>query len=138
MDWKAITIGFVATMIIGLCIQLVYVLIASWIGLSSASVPAIAEYKEDLWLAGAMISYAITMLICGAITMMAARTRRLINPLIAGALVTVVSVTTSVNYDTEITSKSIVALFAGTLLSILGGHLVRRIASNRMPPGDSA
>ena len=125
MDWKAITIGFTATLIIGLIIQLVYMLIAALIGAYSVSVPAIAPYKEILWLAGALSSFALTMLIGGAITMMAASTRKLINPLVACMLAGVVSVGITLG-DGELTLKSIGIVLLGALFSVLGGHLVRR------------
>ena len=137
MDWKAITIGFIATLIIGLCVQLAYVLIATLIGIYSASLPVIAQHKETLWLVAAIFGFSITMLIGGAITMMAARTQRLTNPLIVGVLVTIISVVAPLS-DSELTLKSIVLILAGALFSILGGHWIRRRDRAKMPSASGA
>lgn len=137
MDWKAIAIGFVATMILELCMQLVYMLIAALIGTYSTSLPVVAQHKETLWLAGAFFSFAITMVLGGAITMMVARTRRLVNPFIVGILVTSVSVAASLGYN-ELTPKSVLLVCTGALFSILGGHFIRRRDNDEIPSESSA
>lgn len=121
MDFKAIAIGFVATLVLGLVIQVTYVLIASLIGAYSISLPGIAPYKELLWTLGALFSFAITMLLGGAITMAASRTQWIFNPLIACSLVCTISLLTSLSYS-HITAMIFILIPVSGVLSLLGGQ----------------
>ncbi len=131
MNWKAIAIGFATTLLIGLVIQLVYILIASLIAAYSTSLPLIAPYKEAIWMGGALFSFAIAMLIGGAITTSIAGTRQLLNPLIACTLASVVSLSTSLSYS-DPTWMSLVFLLLSASFSVLGGLVIIHRQDSRL------
>ncbi len=123
MDWKAITVGFVSTVIIGLVIQLVYVLVAALVGAYGFQSPWLSEYKEVLWLGGAALAFIIAMLIGGAITIAFARSTHLINPIVACTLAGLVSLMTSLDYS-HLQWLSLVYLLMSGVFSAIGGKIV--------------
>ncbi|MBL3526339.1 MAG: hypothetical protein JMN27_07955 [gamma proteobacterium endosymbiont of Lamellibrachia anaximandri] len=123
MDWKATAIGFVSTVIVGLVIQLIYVLVAALIGAYGFHSPWLSEYKEVFWLGGATLAFAITMLMGGAITVAVARSSRLINPVVACTLAGLVSLMTSLDYS-HLQWLSLVYLLMSGVFSAIGGKIV--------------
>jgi hypothetical protein len=122
MDLRAISLGFVLTLILGLVIQLVYILAITLIGAYGINLPSFAPYKETLWLIGAVISFALAMLAGGIITTLIARTNALINPVIVCTAVSIVSLLAALNYS-ALTWFSVVVIPVSALLSIVGAKM---------------
>jgi hypothetical protein len=125
MDWKAIIVGFISTVIVGLFCQLVFILMAAYIGGAGDGWDFLANNKEVLWFASALLTYCLVMLVGGLITASIARTSRVLNATTVGVLAGLFSLWASMT-NNQILPAAIVLVSAGVVVAGLGGKLYNR------------
>lgn len=118
-DRTAIIFGVIATVFIYLIAQLIFILMAAYIGNADGSLAFLATYKHELWFAMGLMTQCVTMFIGGAIVAFAAKSHAVVNAALVGALATCVSLTMSVGED-QFTFMSILMVAIGAGCAALG------------------
>ncbi len=95
---KAFIIGSLSVIIIGLTLQLAYVLIATYISIADKD-GFFSIYQAQLWFIAALLVYSLTMLLGGAITALLSDQRGLLTPALVGLSTSLLSLLTSSSGD---------------------------------------
>ena len=110
-DWKAILPGLLITIIISLFCQLIFTLIASFIG-GTHDTSFIATHKQQLWLFFGFLTLAISMFIGGFTTALFSHGSGLVNAITVGAVAGLLSILVSLTNSSP-TLMSLVVLAVG-------------------------
>lgn len=127
ISWKALIVGLVVTILVGLFSQAIYVLLASYIGMAASDNTFVSTYKQEIWFVFAILVYCLAMAFGGLITSTIANHKLVLHAAIVGLLASLASVVWSTTSG-DLTWMSIVIVVMGTLSAALGGGFARRIA----------
>jgi hypothetical protein len=122
MSLKALILGCVITTIIFLSGQLVYILLASYIGSASVNYELIGEYKELLWFCFSMGTYAICFVLGGLFTSLLTDEKKIIHAGLVGFLVAGGSILISADLA-DLNYKAIILLAVGLCFAAWGGKI---------------
>ncbi len=125
---KAFLLGCVAVVIVGLTLQLAYVLIATYISIADTD-GFFSIYQKELWFIAALVVYSLTMLIGGAVTALFTHTPSDVTAALVGLSTSLMSLLSSSKGD-DISWISAVMVVGSVGFCILGSKLVWRRASN--------
>lgn len=125
-NFKAVIIGLVVTLLIGLCGQVAFVLLASYVGMAAEDVAWIQQYKQQFWFALGMLAYCLSLILGGMVTAFISDKSAIANATLAGGLAAVVSVLTSGD-TSELTLMALLLVGLGILFGGLGGRFYQRI-----------
>ena len=131
INWKALIAGFVSTVIIGLINQLVFVLLAAYLGNVGVSISFMSEYKEEIWFVFGMLTYCFSMAAGGFFTGFFANKNEMLHGALAGGLASIISLLSSTTSG-ELTAMSPLLLVFGVVFGGLGGYFCHR-ASTQEP-----
>lgn len=131
MNWRAISLGVVATVVVWLISQLIYVLAASAIGIASAhhEFSFFSDYKEQLWFVTAMMVYCLTMIACGLITSFLCDSRFVLNSTLAGGITGCLILATALGVG-ELNLKSLLLPIFGFGFAAAGGFIWQKFFSH--------
>ena len=118
-NWKAITAGVVITGILVLISQLVFILVAAYIGGAKGDFAFLAQHKETLWLVLALLTFCISMTLGGVVTAIISQTNQVRNALIVGGLVSCLSLATSLSSG-QLTPISALVVVRGVTVTARG------------------
>ena len=124
VNWRAISLGIVTTVIVWLISQLIYVLVASAIGIVSSNqdMGFFSAYKEQLWFVTAMLVYCLTMIAGGLMTSFLAEDHFILNATLVGGITGCLIVATSLGMG-QLTWISGLLILFGFIFAALGGWL---------------
>lgn len=131
---KAVIAGLLATIILGMVNQLLFVLAAAAIGNAHDSYGFFSAYKNELWFVCGMTMYCLTMAAGGAVTALFARTHVALNAALVGTWASITSLAASVGED-EFTAMSILLVVLGMASASIGGMVWERWSASN--PGNS-
>ena len=129
MSIKALIIGIIVTIIICLCGQLAYILLAAYIGNASAEYVLIHDNKQLLWLCLSLGSYAICFLLGGIFTSLLTEKKKVIHAGVVGFVVSLGSVLSAGDFS-SLNYKMVIMAVVGFSFSALGGFIGVRRANN--------
>lgn len=127
ITWKALLIGLVVTILVGLFGQAIYVLIASYIGMAASDYAFFSTYKQEIWFIFAIAVYCLTMTFGGLLTATIAREYKVTHALVVGLGAGIASILSSAERG-DITFMAVVMVFLGGLFASLGGRFARRVS----------
>lgn len=116
---KAITLGLIITIVILLCGQLAYVLIASYVGTAATDIQVVNEHKESLWFSLSMLTYAFCFYLGGAFTAAFTTQKPMLNAAIVGGGVALISVLASGQWS-DLNYRAGILILLGFVFSTLG------------------
>lgn len=119
---KAFLVGCVAVVIVGLTLQLAYVLIATYISIADTD-GFFSIYQTELWFIAALVVYSLTMLIGGAITALFSHTPSFLTAALVGLSTSLVSLLASSRGD-DISWVSAAMVLGSMVFCILGSKFV--------------
>ena len=122
MNAKALILGSIVSVSLVIGSQLVFVLIASYIGIAAGDNVFIKENKELMWFVIGISAYAISLLFGGMITAALADKQKIVTAALVGLTVALLSVLTSGDLS-ELNYKAIVMVVAGTAFSAMGAWI---------------
>ncbi|WP_250655087.1 hypothetical protein [Alkalimarinus coralli] len=126
ISWKALIIGLVVTILVGLFGQAIYVLLASYIGMAASDYVFFSTYKQEIWFIFAMLVYCLTMAFGGLLTGTIANQKQAWHAAAVGFLAGVASVTSSAE-NSSITLMAVVMVVLGAFFAFLGGLFALRV-----------
>ncbi len=118
INWKAITFGWITTVLAGLINNLVFVLIAAYIA-NSKSVPFIAQYGDALSYAIGVLGLFLAMAFGGFVTAFCARERIVLHGAIVGCLASITSLALSAHTGV-LTLVSLLFVAVAALFTVMG------------------
>ncbi len=125
MNWKTLLVGTVATVVITLIFQLLFIVVAIGIGMSSHDSWFIAAYKKQLWFATALLTHCLSLAAGGLVTVYFAEQRPLLHAAVVGVLASIITLATSMaNRDFSLMSGMLVVL--GALSATLSAGIICR------------
>lgn len=127
ISWKALIIGLVVTILVGLFGQAIYVLLASYIGMAASDYAFFSAYKQELWFVFAILVYCLTMAFGGLLTGTIAIQYKVSHAAAVGLLASIASVVSSAESG-DVTFMAVVIIVLGTVFSSLGGVFARRVS----------
>lgn len=98
LNLKAFILGFVTVVIVGLTLQLAYVLIATYISIADTD-GFFSIYQKELWFVSALTVYSLTMLIGGAVTALFTHTPSFLTAALVGLSTSLMSLLASSKGD---------------------------------------
>lgn len=128
ISWKALIIGLVVTILVGLFGQAIYVLIASYIGMAASDYAFFAAYKQEIWFVFAILVYCLTMSFGGLLTGTIATQFKVAHAASVGLLTGIASVISSAE-NSHITFMAVVMVVLGVIFASIGGILARKVDS---------
>ncbi|MES9857812.1 MAG: hypothetical protein ABW166_14605 [Sedimenticola sp.] len=130
-NWKAITAGTITTIILLIISQLVFVLVAAFIGDAKGELAFISEHKELLWQAIGLLSFCISMMVGGMATAFFSQTDLTRNALIVGGVVSCLSLLATIQ-NGKITVSSALLVILGIAFAAVGSALRKRSLRSRV------
>ena len=124
---KAFLLGCIAVVIVGLTLQLAYVLIATYISIADTD-GFFSIYQKELWFIAALVVYSLTMLIGGAVTALFTRTPSYVTAALVGLSTSLISLLASSKGD-DISWVSAAMVLGSVVFCMLGSQLVWRRGS---------
>lgn len=128
ISFKALIIGLIVTILVGLFGQAIYVLVASYIGMAASDYAFFSAYKQEIWFVFAILVYCLTMAFGGLLTGTIAIQYKVSHATLVGFLAGVASVTSSAESG-DVTFMAVVMVLLGGGFAALGGILARRVSS---------
>jgi len=122
MSIKAIILGTLLSIVIFLSGQLVYILLAAFIGSSANEYTAMNEYKTLLWFCLSAATFAISFILGGLFTSILTDKKKVLHAAIVGFLVAAISILSAGDLS-ALNYKALIMLVAGLGFSALGGRL---------------
>ncbi|WP_432470551.1 hypothetical protein [Amphritea sp. HPY] len=120
---KAFIIGCITVIVVGLTLQLGYVLLASYISTADSGDGFFSTYQSELWFISAMLVYGLTMLAGGAVTALISGQCKWLTPALVGLSTSLLSLLTS-SSSGDITWFSILMIFASVGVCVLGSQVI--------------
>jgi len=133
MSIKAIVLGTLVSIVIFLSGQLVYILLAAFIGSSANEYATISEYKALLWFCLSAVTFAISFIFGGFITSMLTDKKKVLHAAIVGFLVAAISILSAGDLS-ALNYKALIMLIAGLGFSALGGRLGTEPTTDSLRP----
>lgn len=127
ISWKALIIGLIVTILVGLFGQAIYVLLASYIGMAASDYTFFSTYKQEIWFIFAILVYCLTMAFGGLLTGTIATQFKVSHAAAVGFFASIASVVSSAESG-HITFMAVVIIVLGTLFSSIGGVFARRVS----------
>lgn len=127
ISWKALIIGLIVTILVGLFGQAIYVLLASYIGMAASDYTFFSTYKQEIWFIFAILVYCLTMAFGGLLTGTIAIQFKVSHAAVVGLLASIASVVSSAESG-NITVMAVVIIVLGTLFASIGGFFARRVS----------
>ncbi len=127
ISWKALIVGLIVTILVGLFGQAIYVLLASYIGMAASDYVFFSTYKQEIWFVFAILVYCLTMTFGGLLTGTIANQFKVSHAAVVGFIASVTSVVSSAESG-HITFMAVVIVVLGTFFSSLGGVFARRVS----------
>ena len=118
INWKAIVFGWITTVLAGLINNLIFVLIAAYIG-NSRSIPFFAEYGEPITYTIGILGLFIAMAFGGFVTAFCARERVITHGAIVGLLASITSLALTAHTGV-LTLISLLFIIFTALFTIVG------------------
>lgn len=132
-SFKAFIFGCISVIVIGLTLQLGYVLLATFISNYDSGDGFFTTYQTELWFIAAMLVYSLTMFFGGILTSLVSGQNNSVTPVLVGLSTSLLSLLTS-SSSGDITWGSAVMIFGSVIFCVLGSRLVikrrQRSASN--------
>ncbi len=133
MSIKAIIAGIIFTIIILICGQLAYVLLASYIGTATSDYAFIKENVNALWFSLSALTFAICFILGGGVTAILTEHKKLIHAAIVGFVVSISSVLLTANLS-DVGYKAAILVILGMVFAALGGLIIKRYdAADELP-----
>jgi len=121
IDFKAIIFGTIATTILFLTNQLIFILVAAYSGLAGIESPFWNEYKDILWQAMGIATLGLSMFVGGGLMRYLVDQHQALHGLIVGSIISLFFAWTSADRG-EINITGLVVFSAGALCCALGAH----------------
>ncbi len=125
ISWKALIIGLIVTIIVGLFGQALYVLLASYIGMAASDYGFVSDYKQEIWFTFAILVFCVTMAFGGLLTGAIAEKKVIAHAFVVGFLASLASIVSSATSG-DLTFMGGVMIILGTLFASLGGLMAKR------------
>ncbi len=119
INWKAITFGWITTVLAGLINNLVFVLFAAYIA-NSKNIPFFAEYGEPVAYVIGVFGLFLAMAFGGFVTAFCARERIIIHGAIVGLLASITSLALTAHTGV-LTFVSLLFIIVAALFTVIGG-----------------
>ena len=119
-DLKAFIIGCITVVIVGLTMQLAYVLVATYISIADKD-GFFSTYQSELWFITALLVYSLTMLVGGAVTALLSSKKSLLTPALVGLSTSLFSLLASSSGD-DISWVSFLMVIGSVCFCILGSR----------------
>ncbi|UZE96902.1 hypothetical protein [Alkalimarinus alittae] len=127
ISWKALIVGLIVTILVGLFGQALYVLLASYIGMAASDYVFFSTYKQEIWFVFAVLVYCLTMAFGGLLTGTMASHYKVTHASVVGFLAGIASIMSSAERG-DITFMAVVMVFLGCLFACFGGVFARRVS----------
>jgi len=130
---KALIVGLVVTVLVGLFAQAIYVLLASYIGMAASDYGFVSSYKQELWFVFAILVFCLSMSFGGIVTATIADHKLVYHAAVVGFMASLASILSS-TASGNLTLMAGVMIVLGTVFAALGGVITRRAASEKAHP----
>jgi len=124
-DIKAFLAGCIAVIVVGLTLQLCYVLLASFISTFDSGDGFFSTWQTELWFAAAMLVYALTMFIGGLICGLLSNRKPALTSALVGLSTSLFSLLTS-STSGNITWLSVLMIIGSVVFCLLGNRLIQK------------
>ncbi len=124
-NWKAVILGVIATTTLLLSSQLIFILIAAYIGGAKDELAFLSEHKEALWRVLALLSFGISLFIGGMITAFLAQKKPVASAMIAGGVACSLSLLTTLEGG-QLTLTSALLVILGIMVAAAGGYFYKK------------
>ena len=128
ISWKALIIGLIVTVLVGLFAQAIYVLLASYIGMAASDYGFVSNYKQELWFIFAILVFCLSMSFGGIVTATIAEHKLVYHAAAVGFMASLASVLSSATSG-GLTLMAGVMVVLGVVFAALGGLIIKRAAS---------
>jgi len=127
---KALIVGLIVTVLVGLFAQAIYVLVASYIGMAASDYGFVSSYKQELWFVFAILVFCLSMSFGGMVTATIANHKLVCHAAAVGFMASLASILSS-TASGDLTLMAGVMIVLGTVFAALGGFIIRRAASEK-------
>ena len=130
ISWKALIVGLVVTVLVGLFAQAIYVLLASYIGMAASDYGLVSNYKQELWFVFAILVFCLSMSFGGMLTAIIANHKLVYHAAAVGFMASLASILSS-TASGDLTLMAGVMIVLGTVFAALGGVITKRAANEK-------
>lgn len=134
ISWKALIIGLIVTILVGLFAQAIYVLVASYIGMAASDYGFVSSYKQEIWFIFAILVFCLSMSFGGVVTATIASHKLVHHAAVVGFMASLTSILTS-SASGDLTLMAGVMIVLGTVFAALGGVFTGRSRKLNAHPG---
>jgi hypothetical protein len=125
---KALVIGLIVTVLVGLFGQAIYVLLASYIGMAASDYGFVSNYKQEIWFVFAILVFCLSMSFGGMVTATIANHKLVQHAAVVGFMASLASILSS-TASGDLTLMAGIMIVLGTVFAALGGLMIKRAAS---------
>ncbi len=132
VSFKALIVGLIVTILVGLFAQAIYVLLASYIGMAASDYGFVSNYKQELWFIFAILVFCLSMFFGGVVTATIADHKLVYHAAAVGCMASLASILSSATSG-GLTLMAGVMVVLGTVFAALGGLIIKRAATQKSP-----
>lgn len=132
-SFKALIVGLIVTILVGLFAQAIYVLLASYIGMAASDYGFVSNYKQELWFIFAILVFCLSMFFGGVVTATIADHKLVYHAAAVGCMASLASILSSATSG-GLTLMAGVMVVLGTVFAALGGFIIKRAGNQKSPP----